>query len=369
MRRFLFLFIVGVAAFIFFGFFAPILLSTSITGPKELFTAGKRLLSVPSRTPVTTIGSEVIATTLSQIERFRDGSRYAIALHCLKKDADSRCDQSAYKTEVPGFLTVLYDQMVGTNMDDGSIKPKADTLFADVLSRCGQDGRTCDEAFFALYNRYRNNADSSVLDGLKKAGERILTVPASTFSGKLFDIHKLIILSQLTAESTYTIVAQTRFEELGVKLDVEENPKIGSDKREPIRRFDCGYHLVEAELGELTGRAEYVTKARTFFDGVGKYYGSIGHLGALNFCLEGLSHFEKATGARRYGDEKQALISFILSHYWDTPIDNRFTGDYGFLLLDYSGPEVNRVLNFKYLSETLWFLTHVIPFSRSILTF
>lgn len=371
MKRKLITFTLGFCAFIFFGFFAPILLSSAPNNYGLFFAPKPTPTPVPYRETLSLLGSDIIRVTLDQIEEFRVSSQFSNAQHCLKEEQYARCDFSTFRNDVPSFFVQLYDTLFETTLRP-EYKTKADELYFQLLSRCQTDDSACNTAFFAFVWRYSQTHDDQSLAAITKAANYESNRESNVLTDTIIGIHKLITASQITQSASYKILAQVRYSEMVKTFDASDtdNPIIAKFQgSKSVRRFDCGRYWVGAELAQETGDAALLKSAELFYSDLGRYYSSIGHVGATTMCLEGLSTLERATGKTQYSAMRKKILEYILSHYWDTPINPYFSGDYGVLMFDPTASEKNHFLNFKYLSETAWVLTHVARYSRTFLTF
>ncbi len=359
--------IIGIVSFIFFGFFAPILLSSRINIAKQIQqpapTAG------PAREPLTMLGIDAVRASLDEVRHFRKENNWIIALHCLKQDGGGRCDPSDYHTSTPGFLIVLLDGLAALT-HESVYRDEADMLFNDLVSHCSSDTRLCDDAFFALIHRYSDSPNPVLFSFLQSVGQYNLALVPTTVASKILQIEKLVTLHRITGDPAYIALAGSRYEGLENGGDVQDdNPVVATaDGDTAIRRYDCGKYWVGFELAQATGNHDLSDTARHFYDSNRQFFPLVGHIGALTMCLEGYESLERATGVSVYRELEKSLIEYGLSNYWDIPVDPKYTGDYGLLLFDYYRSPTNQVLNFKYLNETIWFFTHVLLFPKSLLS-
>ena len=371
MKRKLVTFTIGFAAFIFFGFFAPILLSSAPNNYGLFFAPKPTPSPVPYRETLSLLGSDIIRVTLGQIEEFQVTSQFSNSQHCLKEEQFARCDFSAFRSDVPSFFVQLYDSLYETTLRP-EYKTKADELYFQLLSRCQTDDQACNDAFYAFEWRHSKSPDPQSVEAITKAANAESNRTNTLLSDSIIGIHKLLTASRITQSASYRILAQVRYDDLVEKSDVSDtdNPIIAKFQgNKSVRRFDCGRYWVAAELAQELDDDELLRSAELFYTDLGRYYSSIGHVGATTMCLEGLSALERSTGKAQYATQRKKVLEYILSHYWDTPINPHFSGDYGVLMFDPTASEKNHFLNFKYLSETAWVLTHVSRYSRTFLTF
>lgn len=365
-RKLLFRLIVGAVSFVFFGFFVPIILSTtSVEYSNWLFN----LQPTPTLPPVSRefdlLGKEAVDATIGQLEGFRLDGTFAASMHCFRsragqKAGDAKCTLSNYRTLPPAYLVIIFDQLADSS-SQSRYKKEADRIFGEFLRRCVVDKAACEEGFVAIEWRYQKGREESLLSALKFAGDWLLSITPQSAAEQILAAHKLIKLYDYFDDKVYLDKANQLIDGLNQLISESGDPQ--------SRDYLCGKYWLYAELAKPREDENLLVQAREFFNNIDKEIVNIQHLGGFNMCLEGLSFLNKETGEANFGRLHQKLVSYVLSNFWDSANKPKFTADYGILLLDYSKSKTNRMLNFKYVNEAAWFLTHLMPYQTVMLRY
>lgn len=360
--KLIFFIFIGLAAFIFFGFFFPILIL-----PKPLDLANIILRPAPTVVvtpkPVAVMGSDVVGRSIDSLttETFPADLRIT---RCFKEKlgVKGNCSHSTTTEILPAYLIPLYERL-------GKIDKK-EQVAATLLSACERRNSVCKASLLTFFKEYRRTGDSRYLLAMKRvATELISSVPASYYAF-LLDTQKLVHLYELTADQSYLEEAVKRLDSApGIARADTVNPVIykHDETGDEVRRFDCGlYGGVFLSLYQATGNGNYLSASKRFFATLAPSVERYGHLGAYDLCLDGLRALAVDFQAAEFIPQLKDVLNYGIEAYWDSLATPKFSGDQGFLLSDYFAQPSNQILNFKYPLEQTWFLSHVVEFPDTL---
>lgn len=348
-RKIIIFSIVGLAAFIFFGFFFPILI---LVPQEEERLSLNRGLPAPTFVPqVQVTGQEIIQGALTYAEKF-PASKTIARSRCFKNMLGrvGKCIESETTDILPGYLVEVFEQ--------AKDHEQANQVLNILISACRRDHAVCKASFMSLYRRYEQTRDKQILESLLSVGTELLSDPRPSFITYSQDVAKLAILFRLTGDSAYREEALRRAQEAKTVASADSfNPVIAHDASlGAIRRFDCGlYGSIYPAMYEITGDWEYQNLSKQFFNALAPAIDQLGSSQALLLCLDGARSSQNLS-------MRLNLLSYAIGNYWDAPQMPKFTSDNGFLLSDYHATSTNQILNFKYPLEHAWLLSHVIEF-------
>lgn len=357
---------IGIVAFIFFGFFFPILIL-----PAPLEDALPFLAPQPSPKPiraVSVLGSEVIDRSLVYIPVDPPLTTLPI-FRCFKerRGEEGKCQASLSTDYLSAYLLEIYDDSLVAGRQKEA-KRHVEEITEALLAACYRNHEVCRHSFVPFYRRYQETHDSRLLTALTRVGTELLTSYTKSAYAFSQDIYKLLLLYDLTGDQAYLQEALTRFDEsANVAAQDIDNPVVYHDATldADIRRFDCGiYGAISLSLYQATKEPTYLETSRKFFSSMPRYSNRFGHLGALNLCLDGLSMLASVSDERFLSQLKDTL-TYGLHAYWDTAATPKFNTDSGLILRDYTIDLTNQAFNFKIPSEHAWFLSHVVQFPEA----